>query len=127
MGARGLILRNRFIHQLYPLPTARGRSYLRTQLRSRGKLLFIVDDGAGHALCKTSGSAKSTKRLRPLNEPDGSTVFNRLAVTDRDELYFGASDSDGNVELWNSDGTPDGTRRPRFRTRPTRPAGRIRQ
>lgn len=80
-----------------------------------GELFFRADDGStGTELWKSDGTADGTvlvKDIYPGSDPwDGAaSSYPAMLSVVNGKLLFSAADSDGNRELWQSDGTADGT------------------
>src|SRR6185295_14166193 len=75
-------------------------------------LVFAADDGHGRELWRSDGTAAGTTVLRDLTLSDstddnvGPTFFQPAAG----RLFFTADDGIHGFELWQTDGTPEGTR-----------------
>jgi ELWxxDGT repeat protein len=72
-------------------------------------LLFIAEDGASQSLWRTGGTAATTERIfAPGQAPgDESILFDLTPVGDR--AVFRIQRHDQTIELWVTDGTPEGT------------------
>ncbi|NLO71499.1 MAG: hypothetical protein GX102_11300 [Porphyromonadaceae bacterium] len=75
----------------------------------KGELYFSVAD---RILAKTDGTAEGTKLIKTINSTNIRTpIDNPLdnLIVYNDKLYFRADDGSNGYELWESDGTEDGT------------------
>jgi ELWxxDGT repeat protein len=77
------------------------------------QLFFLAaDDNGTEQLYKSDGTADGTYMLKNINEEPGAVAYHsypaRFFVTD-DLLYFVANDGVHGAELWQTDGTTDGT------------------
>lgn len=92
----------------------KGSSYPSAFTRVGKSLFFIADDGVnGRELWKSDGTVAGTKMVTDINTSPGinggkSVTSGLLVINDR--VYFSADDGRNGVELWTSDGTPEGTR-----------------
>lgn len=80
-----------------------------------GKLLFTAYSGAdgisNRELWTSDGTAAGTVQFKDLNPGSGSSAPSELVILN-DTLFFAAGEGEFgniNVELWKSDGTPEGT------------------
>jgi ELWxxDGT repeat protein len=77
-----------------------------------GTLYFTGNDGTGWGLWKTDGTAAGTvlvKSARPSGAPATDPWWVSAPVAVGGTLYFTASDSSSDSQLWRSDGTSAGT------------------
>ena len=83
------------------------------------QLLFTANDGtAGFELWASDGTANDTSMVDDINPGPGSSFLDPVSVpsfimvdmaADSGTAFFAANDGTSGMELWNSDGTPDGT------------------
>lgn len=83
------------------------------------RLLFVADDGAsGHEIWTTDGTEAGTYLLKDINPGaegafyslNGPTASLFLSVVLNGKLYFTAYQQSTGAELWETDGTPGGTK-----------------
>ena len=83
------------------------------------QLLFTANDGtAGFELWSSDGTANDTSMVDDINPGPGSSFLDPVAVpsfimvdmgVDAGTAFFAANDGTWGMELWRSDGTPEGT------------------
>ncbi len=79
-----------------------------------GKLLFAATDNRGRELWITDGTSEGTYLIKDINPGSASSdpggFIPRTGVTRYSNLaFFQADNGSQGIELWRSDGTPDGT------------------
>ncbi|MBK9399967.1 MAG: T9SS type A sorting domain-containing protein [Bacteroidetes bacterium] len=84
-----------------------------TSLQLNGKLIFSAYDAThGRELWCTDGTTQGTFMLKDIWPGNGSGIadyFDYTAIVHNNMVYFRGNDSLHGVELWRTDGTPQGT------------------
>ncbi|PWD99522.1 T9SS type A sorting domain-containing protein [Marinilabilia rubra] len=95
-------------------PGSSGSSFPDELISYNGKLIFQAHDGTyGQELWISDGTEEGTYMLKNINEEPGGTPYGHSYPSKFYEaagrLYFSANDGTNGTELWQTDGTAEGT------------------